>query len=155
MPKPILCLDFDGVCNSYSSGWQGIDIISDPPVLGLFEFIAEASRQFDVQIYSSRSRFEGGIEAMREWFEDWYEQHYVQITHQLEPEEFMKLLTFPDHKPPAKVSIDDRAITFTGTWPDVEALVRFQPWTKGKDNLQHYKKLKRRGSNAFDSHSSE
>ena len=31
MPKPILCLDFDGVVHSYTSGWKGADVIPDPP----------------------------------------------------------------------------------------------------------------------------
>jgi hypothetical protein len=35
MTKPILCLDFDGVIHSYSSGWKGADVIPDPPVEAL------------------------------------------------------------------------------------------------------------------------
>ena len=60
MSKPILCLDFDGVCHSYVSGWKGADIISDPPVEGLFEFLREAGKHFSIHIYSSRSHQEGG-----------------------------------------------------------------------------------------------
>lgn len=28
------------------------------------------------------------------------------------------------------ISIDDRALTFDGTWPDIAALKAFQPWNK-------------------------
>ena len=40
--KLILCLDFDGVIHSYSSGWKGADVIPDPPVPGALRFIADA-----------------------------------------------------------------------------------------------------------------
>lgn len=36
--KPILNFDFDGVCHSYTSGWQSADTIPDDPVPGLFDF---------------------------------------------------------------------------------------------------------------------
>ena len=64
MGKPILCLDFDGVIHSYTSGWKGADVIPDPPVDGALDFLERASAHFDVQIFSSRSNQPGGIEAM-------------------------------------------------------------------------------------------
>ena len=67
MAKPILCLDFDGVIHSFSSGWKGADVIPDPPVPGAIEFICDALAHFDVAIYSSRSGQAGGIDAMGEW----------------------------------------------------------------------------------------
>ena len=39
-------------------------------------------------------------------------------------------ISFPKEKPPAHISIDDRAITFDGAWPDVEFLKNFKPWHK-------------------------
>jgi hypothetical protein len=125
MGKPILCLDFDGVIHSYSSGWKGADVIPDPPVAGAFNFIRDADRTFDVHVFSSRSHQPGGIDAMRAWFVEWdksaTQEYRGCIT---------EYISFPDHKPSAMVSIDDRALMFDGTWPLVEELRRFQPWNK-------------------------
>ncbi len=124
MSKPILCLDFDGVCHSYVSGWQGANTIPDPPVEGLFEFLEEVRHHFSIHIYSSRSHQEGGIEAMREWFDYWIEVDYGNSSPEFG-------LHFPTHKPAAKVTIDDRGILFMGMWPSIELLRNFQPWNKG------------------------
>lgn len=117
MSKPILVLDFDGVIHSYTSGWIGIDTIPDPPVDGAFDFIREAVKHFEVTIYSSRSSNEDGIDAMK-----WYIHEYA-------PDLCDKIHWATD-KPAAFVTIDDRAITFTGVWPKVEDLVNFKPWNK-------------------------
>jgi hypothetical protein len=63
--KPILCLDFDGVIHSYTSGWQGAAIIPDQPVEGALNFIYRATDHFRVAIFSSRSNQPGGVDAMR------------------------------------------------------------------------------------------
>jgi len=63
--KPILCLDFDGVCHSYTSGWRGAAVIPDPPVDGLWDFLFTAMAVFEVHIFSSRSNQSGGITAMQ------------------------------------------------------------------------------------------
>jgi len=117
MSRPILCLDFDGVCHSYTSGWQGVDVITDPPVEGLEAFLREALEHFAVMVYSTRSGDTRGRMAMYRWF----------LTHF--PEALVHQLAFPVEKPPAVVTLDDRALTFTGTWPAVATLRDFQPWT--------------------------
>jgi hypothetical protein len=119
--KPILCLDFDGVCHHYRNGWKGAETIDDTPVPGLFEFIAAAQKHFRIAIYSSRSGQFGGIAAMKEWFDD---HNGILSKSQID-----KIL-WPTEKPPAHVSIDDRALTFKGTWPKIEDLVGFKPWNK-------------------------
>lgn len=128
MNKPVLCLDFDGVCHSYKSGWKGADVIPDEYVEGLFEFLEAVKDDFDVQIYSSRSHQQGGQEAMLVWF---MEQRKLWRSRGGRPPEDTPLsLGFPDHKPSAFIGLDDRVLTFEGTWPSVETLKSFKPWNK-------------------------
>jgi hypothetical protein len=117
--KPILCIDFDGVLHSYKSGWQGPTTISDPPVEGAISWLADLVRDgyFSIAIYSSRSRYEGGIAAMKKWL---FDNGFYAIG----------LLTFPTEKPPAFLQIDDRAICFEGTFPSIEEMKVFKPWNK-------------------------
>ena len=117
--RPTLCLDFDGVCHSYTSGWQGEATIPDPPVDGLFEFLEEVTATFVVAIYSVRSKTDRGRDAMLYWFERWQPGVVTRLG-----------LQFPDSKPSAYVSLDDRVLTFAGEWPAVQTLVEFQPWNK-------------------------
>lgn len=126
MGKPILCLDFDGVCHSYTSGWKGTTNIPDDAVPGLFEFLEQAVLHFDIQVYSSRSNQEGGIEAMQFWF---VEQRKKWREAGGQGSEVLTI-SFPKEKPAAFVGLDDRVLTFEGNWPDVETLRKFKPWNK-------------------------
>jgi hypothetical protein len=125
--KPILCLDFDGVIHSYSSGWKGANNIPDPPTNGAIAFLREAVKHFTVAIFSSRSHQPGGKQAMCEWL------GYHVLDQRLSDNEelaWASEIQWPDNKPSAMITIDDRAITFTGEWPTIEFLKEFKPWNK-------------------------
>lgn len=159
MKKPILLLDFDGVLNSYSSGFQGARNTPDPPVEGALEFIVDALEDFRVYIYSARSRRFGGKRAMRCWLK----KHYIEMalpwwddpedtsmlgnsfyswvcqTAFADPwpdavrwatERLLKQIKFPTMKPPAFLTIDDRCVCFDGNFPDTLDLLDFKPWHK-------------------------
>lgn len=127
MTKPILCLDFDGVVHSYSSGWQGAALIPDPPVSGAIEFLYNAVEHFNVAIFSSRSNQPGGLEAMRGWLRAFL---LHEIADGEDAERVFSMIEWPLEKPAAFLTIDDRAITFDGTWPKIEDLKTFKPWNK-------------------------
>ena len=124
MKLPILCVDFDGVIHSYTSGWQGAEIVSDVPVEGAFEFLARAMQHFDVQIYSARTAQKGGSWAMLRWF-----KRHGWPSGKNQP---LDGLIFPHDKPAAFLTIDDRCYLFKGTWPDPEELTKFVPWNGKK-----------------------
>lgn len=132
--KPILCLGFDGVLHSYTSGWQGADVVSDPPVEGMVDFLVAALQVFDVQIFSSRSHQEGGREAMIGWLvENGLPKGALEAVFEDDPmgyDLWESRIKFPREKPPAMVGIDDRALTFDGTFPEIADLLAFEPWNK-------------------------
>jgi hypothetical protein len=119
MAKPFLCVDFDGVVHSYISGWQGAEVVSDPPVAGAFAWLVAMAEVFQVCIYSSRSKEPGGVIAMANWIAKWDTEGEV-----------LPIVSFPVQKPAAFLTIDDRAICFNGKFDDLttERLLAFKPW---------------------------
>ena len=124
--KPILCLDFDGVIHSYTSRWQGADVIPDPTVEGAIAFMLGALHHFDVVIFSSRSNQPGGLKAMQRWLKD----HAGNTWYESPAGPGLEDVRFVTEKPPAMVSLDDRAITFGGVFPNPRELLLFKPWNK-------------------------
>jgi hypothetical protein len=129
--KKTLCIDFDGVLHSYTSGWQGAVNVPDEPVAGAMKFIWDATQHFRVCIFSSRSNQPGGIRAMQ----DWLRKHFMEYwgTHAVQADDKLAEIEWPTEKPPAFVSIDDRAITFTGVFPSISELKGFKPWNKHEE----------------------
>lgn len=130
MRKPILCVDFDGVIHSYKTPWSNEFTIPDPPVPGALPWLWEATRYFTVTIYSSRSKTEAGREAMQTWLRRW-SQHELGEKHPMSMEAGpVYPIAFAHEKPPAFLTIDDRALPFDGDWTalDLERLRSFKPW---------------------------
>lgn len=129
MPKPILCIDFDGVIHQYTSGWGGEEEIPDPVVPGFFEWAMQAQAHFRLVIYSSRSRTMEGRLAMSDWLcrqmELWADRQDFPIMPSIAFE-------FAAEKPSAFLFIDDRALTFKGDWTEFDpvSLRDFKPWNK-------------------------
>lgn len=128
--RPILSVDFDGVIHSYASGWKGAEVIPDKPVPGAIAFLAEASKYFEINIFSSRSHQEGGMEAMQNWL--WKqvtgEDYTAECT--VNAPVWLLKIKWPSHKPAAFLSIDDRGFMFNGSFPDPKELLKFKPWNK-------------------------
>lgn len=124
--KPIICLDFDGVIHSYTSGWKGPRNIPDPPVDGALTFILDALRHYDVVIHSSRARYFGGISAMRQWLR----KHAGSLWWDTPAGPGIEDVRFVRWKPPAVVTIDDRAIRFDGKFPTPREAATLVPWNK-------------------------
>jgi hypothetical protein len=123
-PKTI-CIDFDGVIHDYRDGWQGGVIYGEvTPGFRQWcrEMIEEADRRgvkLELCIYSSRSKEAELNAAMIRW-----------VREQIPGIGF----TFAFAKPAAWVTIDDRGITFNGSWDDPAlrpaAIFDFKTWAQ-------------------------
>lgn len=127
--KPTLCIDFDGVIHAYRAGWQK-GVIYDDVTDGFFEWAEQAAEHFKLVVYSSRSKNPVQIEAMQCWLIEqrrkWRERggmHAIDSPLSFE---------FASEKPPAWLTIDDRAVCFRGDWSAPElspaAMRAFKPW---------------------------
>lgn len=121
--------------NSYTSGWVAADKIPDPVTPGFIPWLIKADEHFRVAIFSSRSHQPGGRVAMQAYIWAAMGDHFDLHGHPGEHHvayALMGRLEFPTEKPPALITIDDRAMTFTGNWDDFDpvALLSFRPWNK-------------------------
>ena len=111
--KKSIAFDFDGVIHSYTSGWQGYDVIPDPVVPGIAEVIKRLrDLGYSIVVLSSRAATEDGKAAIRNYlFENAIEVDKI-----------------TDQKVPSIVLVDDRAICFRGdTSTLVEDIIDFTP----------------------------
>jgi len=127
--KPTICIDFDGVIHSYENGWQDGAIYGEV-VPGFFEWVERVRDQFNLVIYSSRSKDDAGVTAMGLWLHE-KRNKWIAAGGQRNPVEQLTM-EFAHEKPAAWLTIDDRAIRFTGDWNDsslsAEAMRAFKPW---------------------------
>lgn len=144
MPQPIVCVDFDGVIHSYSSGWQGTANIPDPPVDGSLDALFRLlDSGFRVAIYSSRSKSLFGRLAMQRWLQRAITEHWLKggsLPSGVEAECWSdaagvyRKFYWPWFKPSAIMTIDDRAVTFDGNWSNPiyqpDSIRAFKPWNK-------------------------
>lgn len=145
--KKIICFDFDGVIHEYTSPWTREDEIHDGPVEGVFDFMCKLilTGEYEIAVYSSRSKSYAGVNAMRIWMtynfekyafkekKDFYVKQFIDSIDPLDSVvlSFIGNLSFPETKPHAFISIDDRAITFRGTFRDMfEKIENFKPWNR-------------------------
>jgi hypothetical protein len=125
----IIAVDFDGVLNSYDSGWQGYDIIPDSPNEGAIQWLNELTwdGRLQVVIFSSRCADPSGIDAIRKWLL----QHGMHLS-------ALDRLKFTCKKPPAHLTIDDRCFRFTGQFPNISWILGFKPWRRLNKSTQHF-----------------
>jgi hypothetical protein len=128
--RPTLCIDFDGVINPYSRGWQGGELYETEVTPGFFEWALHAQKLFKLVIYSSRSKDETLLRTMQEWMHERYAE-WVR-SNSLDLNIPVIGIEYTHEKPAAWITIDDRAIRFDGDWSaeslSPEMLRAFKPW---------------------------
>lgn len=135
--KKSICVDFDGVLHSYTSGWQGACEIPDLPVPGAIPWLIEMSEdpRFEICVYSSRSKEPHATAAMQIWLLEHFRRHLLLggmggMDAREWAERILCRLKFPTQKPAAIMTIDDRAFCFEGTFPTADWIASFRPWNK-------------------------
>lgn len=125
--KPTIALDFDGVIHAYTSGWKGAHIIPDPIVPGACRAIENYQiAGYRVAIYSTRSKSLRGRRAMQAYLERHIIEHFG--VDRVGADDCYGAIQWPWFKPPALITIDDRAWRFTGMFPTVDEIKAFRTW---------------------------
>ena len=113
--------------HDYTKGWQDGSIYGEATP-GWWEWLRVIAPHYDVVIFSSRVKTSADILDVTEWLEKQW-QKWCTANSIIAPMPMLRLVTI---KPPAWVTIDDRAIRFDGSWSDkaltLKGLQEFKPW---------------------------
>ncbi len=119
-----ICLDFDGVLHSYTSGWKGRANIPDPPVPGAQSFVRKIIKAgYRVAVQSARASGDeghaGAVAILR-----WMREHDFPVA--------SYWLFVARSKPPALLYVDDRGYRFEGDFGEVLEAIGggMIPWNK-------------------------
>ena len=131
--KKTICLDFDGVIHKYDEGWQDGKLYADVTD-GFFEWLVRMYEQYDLVVFSSRSKSILLCNRMKAYLDIQAAQFCARNSAYDKQTVFKAVdsLRFATEKPAAWLSIDDRAITFKGNWSEItETFIdSFKPWNK-------------------------
>ncbi len=113
-----IAIDFDGVLNSYLSGYLPgqEDWIPDEPVPGALEFVSDALAVMDVVIFTTRAATTEGRNAVKKWL---YKYGFPDLDVYYE-------------KPWAHIYLDDAGWQFNGMFPNIQDLLNFETWVEKK-----------------------
>lgn len=129
-------VDFDGVINSYKSGWgdgHADSEILDPPVPGVKQaFEKMRAEGVKIILYTCRCNTKEGRQAV----ENYMKKHEIPYDG-----------IFPGMKPCGRCIIDDRAMQFNGSWDEffVDKAIHFENYLakERKNNGVYYNKIVR------------
>lgn len=122
--KPIIAIDVDGPLHAYLA-WHGAAVLDGGPVPGAMQAIHDYTEAgYEVHIVSSRLNQPGGMAATRRAISGWL----LDVFGEEQAKEILRSVEFTVHKPPASLTIDDRAFLFRGVWPTVAEVRAFHPW---------------------------
>lgn len=93
---PVVCVDFNGVIDSWNKPYDGTDK-EYPPAPGATEFLITLKLHFPTVVIFTATI---PLEKVERWFVRYQLDQYITL--------------YSNHKVPAKVYIDDRAVTHKG-----------------------------------------
>jgi hypothetical protein len=106
---PVICIDFNGVCDQFK-GWNG-QVQDYPPAPGLEAFLLALRADFNTIVVCSATM---PIQQVENWF----------IKHGLD----LLIDYVTNHKPVAAVYVDDKAVTHRGNFEEtLERIKVFKP----------------------------
>ena len=122
----IIAVDFNGVIHDHRDGQKGFCDADSPEIPGAIEWLKEISESFDVFLVSASFSRAPYILAAKQWLN----AHGVPLAWMASVAIGRSRITLTPFKPCCTIFLDDRAMTFRGTFPTKEFIKGFRPWNR-------------------------